>query len=147
MLLCCGVSVEKEEEGGKIQQNSFLIHFTSQRRKVFEKADLFFCYVDNHLLVQDLYSMSPEGIFFFIIFFFSFLQNYTHNAFGFWETQRLFDMHGTTLHLFVILFPVQYMEKRFALETREIMTTQVHGFLNLLHSHIFLILWERTRDT
>ena len=28
-------------------------------------------------------------------------------------------MHGTTLHLFVILFPVQYMEKRFALETRE----------------------------
>ena len=23
-------------------------------------------------------------------------------------------MHGTTLHLFVILFPVQYMEKRFA---------------------------------
>ena len=24
---------------------------------------------------------------------------------------------GTTLHLFVILFPVQYMEKRFALET------------------------------
>ena len=34
-------------------------------------------------------------------------------------------MHGTTLHLFVILFPVQYMEKRFALEAREIMTTQV----------------------
>ena len=28
-------------------------------------------------------------------------------------------MHGTTLHLFVILFPVQYMGKRFALETRE----------------------------
>ena len=27
-------------------------------------------------------------------------------------------MHGTTLHLFVILFSVQYMEKRFALETR-----------------------------
>ena len=28
-------------------------------------------------------------------------------------------MHGTTLHLFVILFPVQYMEKRFVLETTE----------------------------
>ena len=27
-------------------------------------------------------------------------------------------MHGTTLHLPVILFPVHYMEKRFALETR-----------------------------
>ena len=27
-------------------------------------------------------------------------------------------MHGTTLHLFVISFPVQYMKKRFALETR-----------------------------
>ena len=31
---------------------------------------------------------------------------------------RFYDKHGTTLHLFVILFPVQYMEKRFALETR-----------------------------
>ena len=31
---------------------------------------------------------------------------------------RFYDMHGTTLHLFVMLFPVQYMEKRFALETR-----------------------------
>ena len=30
-----------------------------------------------------------------------------------------YDMHGTTLHLFVMLFPVQYMEKRFTLETRE----------------------------
>ena len=28
-------------------------------------------------------------------------------------------MHGTTLHLFVILFPVQYMEKHFVLETGE----------------------------
>ena len=27
---------------------------------------------------------------------------------------RFYDMHGTTLHLFVILFPVQYMRKRFA---------------------------------
>ena len=32
---------------------------------------------------------------------------------------RFYDKHGTTLHLFVILFPVQYREKRFALETRE----------------------------
>ena len=31
---------------------------------------------------------------------------------------RFYDKHGTTLHLFVMLFPVQYMEKRFALETR-----------------------------
>ena len=31
---------------------------------------------------------------------------------------RFYDKHGTTLHLFVILFPVQYMEKRFALETK-----------------------------
>ena len=31
---------------------------------------------------------------------------------------RFYDKHGTTLHLFVILFPVQYTEKRFALETR-----------------------------
>ena len=30
-----------------------------------------------------------------------------------------YDTHGTTLHLFVILFPVQYMGKRFAVETRE----------------------------
>ena len=28
---------------------------------------LFFCCVDNHLLVQDLYSMSPEGFFFFFL--------------------------------------------------------------------------------
>ena len=27
----------------------------------------FFCCVDNHLLVQDLYSMSPEGFFFFFV--------------------------------------------------------------------------------
>ena len=33
---------------------------------------------------------------------------------------RFYDMHGTTLQLFVIFFPVQYMGKRFALETREI---------------------------
>ena len=38
---------------------------------------------------------------------------------------RFYYKHGATLHLFVILFPVQYMEKRFALETRETMTTQV----------------------
>ena len=31
---------------------------------------------------------------------------------------RFYGKHGTTLHLFVMLFPVQYMEKRFALETR-----------------------------
>ena len=37
-------------------------------------------------------------------------------------------MHGSARHLFVILFSAQYMEKRFALETREIMTTQVRGF-------------------
>ena len=52
----------------------------------------------------------------------SFLQNFTHNAFWFLgDTQGagFYDKHGTTLHLFVILFPVQYMEKRFALETRE----------------------------
>ena len=55
--------------------------------------------------------------------YFSFLQNYTHNPFWFLgDTQgaRFYDMHGTTLHLFVMLFPVQYMEKRFALETREL---------------------------
>ena len=37
-------------------------------------------------------------------------------------------MHGTTLHLFVMLFPVQYMEKRFALETRETMTNRCRVF-------------------
>ena len=47
----------------------------------------------------------------------------SHNAFGFLgDTQGagFYDMHGTTL-LFVIilLFPVQYMGKRFAVETRE----------------------------
>ena len=55
-------------------------------------------------------------------FYFSFFQNFTHNAFWFLgDTQgaRFYDKHGTTLHLFVMLFPVQYMEKRFALETRE----------------------------
>ena len=52
---------------------------------------------------------------------------------------RFYDKHGTTLHLFVILFPMQYMDKRFALETRETMTTQVQGFLNLLYLHIFLL--------
>ena len=40
---------------------------------------------------------------------------------------RFYDKHGTTPHLFVILFPVQYMKKCFALETREIMTAQVQG--------------------
>ena len=33
------------------------------------QSPLFFCCVDNHLLVQDLYSMSPEGFFFFFFFF------------------------------------------------------------------------------
>ena len=52
-------------------------------------------------------------------------------------------MHGTTLHLFVILFPVQYMGKRFAVETREIMTTQGAGVLNLRRLHIFLFYDQR----
>ena len=58
------------------------------------------------------------------------LQNFIFPSFKtthttlFWflgDTQgaRFYDMHGTTLHLFVMLFPVQYMEKHFALETRE----------------------------
>ena len=54
-------------------------------------------------------------------FYFSFVQNFTHNAFWFFgDTQgaRFYDMHGTTLHLFVILFPLQYMGKGFAVETR-----------------------------
>ena len=54
-------------------------------------------------------------------FYFSFLQNYTQRFWFLGDTQGagFYDMHGTTLHLFVILFPVQYMEKRFTLETRE----------------------------
>ena len=54
-------------------------------------------------------------------FYFSFLQNFTQRFFGLWETHKVpgsMIMHGTTLHLFVILFPVQYMEKRFVLETK-----------------------------
>ena len=46
----------------------------------------------------------------------------SHNAFWFLgDTQgaSFYDKHGTTLHLFVMLFPVQYMEKSFVLETRE----------------------------
>ena len=39
-------------------------------------------------------------------------------------------MHGTTLHLFVILFPVQYMGKRFAVETRGKRATSHYVFLS-----------------
>ena len=61
----------------------------------------------------------------FICFlYFSFLQNFTRFWFlGDTQGARFYDMHGTALHLFVILFSAQYMEKRFALETRERMTT------------------------
>ena len=33
---------------------------------------------------------------------------HTTTLFGFWETKgaRFYDVHGTTLHLFVMLFPV-----------------------------------------
>ena len=31
--------------------------------------NVFFCYIDNHLLVQDLYSMSPEGAISTVFFF------------------------------------------------------------------------------
>ena len=52
--------------------------------------------------------------------YFCFLPNFTHTLLVLGDTQgaRFYDKHRTTLHLFVILFPVQYMEKRFALETR-----------------------------
>ena len=50
----------------------------------------------------------------FMCFHFSFLQNFTHNAFGFVGHTKVPGSPICTL--FVILFPVQYMEKRFALE-------------------------------
>ena len=59
-------------------------------------------------------------IFFFHNFIFpSFKTTHTTLFWFLGDTQgaRFYDKHGTTLHLFVILFPVQYMEKRFALES------------------------------
>ena len=58
---------------------------------------------------------------------------------------RFYDKHGTTLHLFVILFPVQYMEKRFALETRETMTTQVQGFFKVCCICIFFCFMTKNK--
>ena len=51
-----------------------------------------------------------------ILFFPSFKTSHTTLLAFLGDTQgaRFYDMHGTTLHL-VILFSVQYMEKRFAL--------------------------------
>ena len=54
-----------------------------------------------------------------LLLFLCFLQNF---ALGDKQGAGFYDLHGTTLHLFV-LFPVQYIGKHFALETREIMTT------------------------
>ena len=67
---------------------------------------------------------SPKFRFQYEYFPFIFPSFKTTHTTLFWflgDTQgaRFYDKHGTTLHLFVILFPVQYMEKRFALETRE----------------------------
>ena len=61
-----------------------------------------------------------------------FLPSKLHTHFWFWKTQqgaRFCDKHGTALHLFVILLPVQCMGKRFAVETRGEMTIQATGFL------------------
>ena len=56
-------------------------------------------------------------------FYFSFLQNFTHNAFWFLEDTQgagFYDKHGTTLHLFVIYIVSRAIHgETFRVETRD----------------------------
>ena len=78
---------------------------------------------------QKMTKEKVTGIWFW--FYFSFLQNFTHNAFWFLEDTQgagFYDKHGTTLHLFVIYIVSRAIHgETFRVETRETMTTQVTG--------------------